>query len=148
MLPKDFIAQLSDPAKELAKTSKIPASFTVAQAAIESGWGAHAPGNNLFGIKATTDWKGAVIMLPTKEFLKGVEVTVQASFRAYLTWAGSLQDHAQFLLLNERYKPAFATTNAFDFAKAIQAAGYSSSPTYAQDIINSINAHSLLVLDV
>ena len=120
----------------------------MAQAAIESGWGAHAPGNNLFGIKATTDWKGAVIVLPTKEFLKGVEVTVQASFRAYLTWAGSLQDHAQFLLLNERYKPAFATTNAFDFAKAIQAAGYSSSPTYAQDIINTINAHSLLALDV
>ena len=116
MSPNDFISQLSDPAKELAKTSKIPASFTVAQAAIESGWGAHAPGNNLFGIKATTDWKGAVIVLPTKEFLKGVEVTVQASFRAYLTWAGSLQDHAQFLLLNERYKPAFATTNAFDFA--------------------------------
>ncbi len=29
----------------------VPASVSLAQAALESGWGRHAPGHNFFGIK-------------------------------------------------------------------------------------------------
>lgn len=147
MLPKDFIAQLAGPAQEVAKTSKIPASVTIAQAALESGWGAKAPGSNLFGIKADRSWNGAVLYLKTYEFINGIKTPITAQFRAYKTWLGSLEDHAQFLLKNPRYKPCFATTNAFDFCKALQAAGYSTSPTYAQTLIEIIKSHDLLALD-
>ncbi len=147
MLPKDFIAKLSGPAQELQKTSKIPASVTIAQAALESAWGASAPGMNLFGIKADSSWKGAVVIEHTHEIIKGISMPVLAQFRAYKTWLGSLEDHAQFLLTNARYKPCFATTNALDFCKQLQACGYSTSPTYGATLIELINEHNLLSFD-
>ena len=39
MRPADFIAMLAKPAQTCAQRSSVPASFTVAQAALESGWG-------------------------------------------------------------------------------------------------------------
>jgi len=147
MLPKDFIAQLTIPAQALSKTSKIPASVIIAQAALESGWSLNAPGFNLFGIKANKSWVGATVMEHTHEVINGVSTPVVAAFRAYKTWLGSLQDHANFLLVNPRYKPCFATTNAMDFCKQLQACGYSTSPTYAQMLITLITQHSLTALD-
>lgn len=147
MTPKDFIAQLTGPAQQLQKESKIPASVTIAQAALESAWGAHAPGANLFGIKADKSWNGAVVVFNTHEVIGGVSKPVIAQFRAYKTWLGSLEDHAQFLLTNARYKPCFATTNPLDFCKQLQVCGYSTSPTYASMLIEIINEHNLMALD-
>lgn len=147
MTPKDFIAQMSSPAQELQKTSKIPASVTIAQAAVESGWGKKAPGNNFFGIKASKSWTGAVVILNTHEFINGVRTPVVDQFRAYKTFLGSLEDHANFLLTNPRYKPCFETSNAIDFCKALQKSGYSTSPTYADLLIQIITQHNLLALD-
>lgn len=147
MLPKDFIAQISGPAKEVAITSKIPASITIAQAALESGWNLNAPGNNLFGIKADKSWTGAVVMEHTHEVINGVSTPTMAQFRAYKTWLGSLEDHAEFLVKNERYKPCFDTLNAIGFAKQLQACGYSTSPSYSAMLIEIINEHNLMALD-
>jgi flagellum-specific peptidoglycan hydrolase FlgJ len=147
MLPKDFIAQLTTPAQSVAQISKVPASVTIAQAALESGWSLSAPGFNLFGIKATPDWKGAVVVEHTHEIINGVNTPITAQFRAYKTWLGSLQDHAQFLLTNKRYKPCFATNNALDFCKQLQACGYSTNPNYAKTLIEIIQSHNLLALD-
>lgn len=36
------------------KKTQVPAELTLAQWAVESGWGLHSPGNNPFGIKAST----------------------------------------------------------------------------------------------
>lgn len=147
MQPEDFIAQLSGPAQELAKTSKIPASVTVAQAALETGWNLKAPANNIFGIKADRSWAGSVLYLNTHEVINGIKTPITDKFRAYKTFLGSLNDHAQFLLTNPRYKPCFATTNALDFCKQLQACGYSTSPIYAQTLIEIIQQHNLLALD-
>ena len=147
MLPKDFIAPLTAPAQELAKTSKIPASVTLAQAAVESGWSLNTPGFNLFGIKADKNWKGAVVVEHTHEVINGISTPVVSQFRAYKTYLGSLNDHAQFLLTNPRYKPCFATTNALDFCRALQTAGYSTNPQYANTLIEIIQQHNLLALD-
>jgi flagellum-specific peptidoglycan hydrolase FlgJ len=148
VVPQDFINAIAPAARTSAATTKIPASFTVAEAALESGWGAAAPGMNLFGIKADPSWTGPVTIQRTREFLNGAWTMVQAKFRAYTTWLGSISDHAQFLLTNERYKPAFAFTDGRDFANAVQAAGYATDPDYAQKIIEIINAHGLQALDV
>src|SRR5690606_40882563 len=53
----------------------------IAQAAIETGWGAHAPGNNFFGIKS--HGKGGGQTLTTQEVVNGKRVTVKDSFRRF-----------------------------------------------------------------
>jgi flagellum-specific peptidoglycan hydrolase FlgJ len=146
--PQAFIAAISPAAVTLAGTSKIPASFTVAEAALESGWGAHCPGFNIFGIKADASWHGPVTTDQTDEVENGEEVTITAKFRAYPSWLASLEDHAQFLLTNPRYQPAFAYTTGALFAQAVAAAGYATDPLYAQKIIEIIKAHNLSALDV
>lgn len=148
MTPADFIAAISPAAKTSAKTTRIPASFTVAQGALESAWGAHAPGMNLFGIKADSSWKGPVTTQITHEVVNGQTITITAKFRAYDDWLGSITDHAQFLLTNPRYQPAFAYTTGALFAQAVAAAGYATDPQYAAKIISIIRAHGLASLDL
>jgi flagellum-specific peptidoglycan hydrolase FlgJ len=147
MTPTDFISAISPAARTSMQSTKIPASFTVADAAIESGWGAHAPGFNLFGVKADPSWSGPVTVQRTREFLNGAWTFVDAKFRAYADWLGSIEDHAQFLLTNLRYKPAFAYSTGTMFAQAVAGAGYATDPAYAQKIISVIKAHSLIQLD-
>jgi flagellum-specific peptidoglycan hydrolase FlgJ len=148
MTPQSFIAAISPAAVTLMGTSKIPASFTVAEAADESGWGAHCPGFNLFGIKADSSWTGLVTTDQTDEVGDGKTEIITAKFRAYPNWLASLEDHAQFLLTNPRYQPAFAYTTGALFAQAVAAAGYATDPDYAQKIIEIIRAHNLAALDV
>jgi flagellum-specific peptidoglycan hydrolase FlgJ len=148
MTPSDFIAAIGPAAKASALTTKIPASFTVAQAALESAWGAHCPGFNLFGIKADPSWKGPVTSQVTHEVVNDKTIEITANFRAYPDWLGSINDHAQFLLTNPRYKPAFAYTTGALFAQAVAAAGYATDPQYAAKITSIIRAHGLASLDV
>lgn len=46
----------------------IPSEMTLAQWALESAWGAHAPGNNCFGIKANPLSHQGVQLLRTREY--------------------------------------------------------------------------------
>lgn len=94
-------------------TTAIPASFVVADAAPESGRGASQltfQANNLLAVKATPDWTGQILSMPTQEFLNGQWVTQTPLWRAYPDWLSSINDHATFLLTNPRYQPAFAYT--------------------------------------
>jgi flagellum-specific peptidoglycan hydrolase FlgJ len=148
MTPDDFIAAVSPAAKASAKITNIPASFTVAQGALESAWGAHCPGFNLFGIKADASWKGPYTPQITHEVVNGKTITITAKFRAYADWLASINDHAQFLLNNPRYQPAFAYTTGALFAQAVAAAGYATDPLYAQKIVSIIKTHGLSSLDL
>lgn len=147
MKPQDMIELLTPPARSLNVQYKIPASFTIAQCALETGWMESVKGNNLFGIKADSSWKGAVIIINTHECINGKMVPKICQFRAYKTYLGSLEDHAQFLIKNERYKSAFGSPNGLEFTKAVAKAGYATDPDYANKIIGIILAHNLLSLD-
>jgi flagellum-specific peptidoglycan hydrolase FlgJ len=150
MTPQDFISQLTPAAQSSAAITKIPASFTIAEAALESGWGASQlarDGFNLFGVKADPSWTGDVLQMNTREFLNGQWVMQLANWRKYGDWLGAIQDHAAFLLGNPRYQAAFETTNGIDFASAVAAAGYATDPQYASKIASIIRAHGLLGLD-
>lgn len=64
MTPVEFFAALTPAAQQLNKTTGIPASFTLAQAALESAWGESGlakRANNLFGVKADRSWTGDVL---------------------------------------------------------------------------------------
>jgi len=143
----EFITAIGPAAKACAARTKVPASVTVAQAALESSWGAHAPGMNLFGIKADPSWHGPVTMQPTHEDVGGRRIEITAPFRAYSSWEGSINDHAAFLVGNPRYRPAFSCISGPDFAEAIARCGYATDPLYATKLKSLISAHNLVALD-
>ena len=139
MKPAEFINAIADGAKRTSVYG-IPASFSIAQAALESNWGNSQlaiKGKNLFAIKATSDWKGRLLYMQDS-------AGQMACWRAYQTWDDSIADHAAFLVGNERYKRAFETKTVEDFAVAVQAAGYAGpDKDYAKNIIEIIDTHSL-----
>ncbi|GAA3408410.1 glycoside hydrolase family 73 protein [Paenibacillus hodogayensis] len=122
------------------------ASITIAQAALESGWGMAAPGNNLFGIKGT----GQDIV--TGEYADGRFVTVKDGFRMYASWEESIIDHSRYLLANSRYRAAgfWERCAELDYrgaARALQTAGYATDPNYAGKLIALIEANYLARYD-
>lgn len=148
MTPDDFIKAISPAAVASMLKTRVPASVTLAQAAFESGWGREAPGDNLFGIKADSSWKGPTVMVDTHEVVNGHRIPITAPFRAYPDWFGSIEDHALFLLDNPRYAKAFAYAgDAEAFATALQACGYATDPHYAAGLIKLIRGHKLAVFD-
>ncbi|MGX7104131.1 glucosaminidase domain-containing protein [Globicatella sanguinis] len=134
---------------------RIPASLTGAQAALESGWGtsslARAPHNNQFGIKASADWTGRVVKMPTKEYLNGSWTTVNADFRAYDDINDSVADHAKFFTSTEwrksNYKAVIGETDYKKACYAVKAAGYATDPDYASKLINIIEKYKLYEWD-
>lgn len=147
MKPADFIAQLLPAALSCQFAYGIPASFTLAQAALESGWGARAPGNNLFGIKPGPKWKDTTVMVDTHEVIKGVRVAVKCAFRAYPSWADCIRDRVSFFLENPRYKKCFQECTGEGWARAAAAAGYATDPNYAQTLIAVMAGRSLTRYD-
>ena len=150
MKPSEFIMRLTPGAVASAKASGVLASITIAQAALESGWGESGlakTGNNLFGIKADSLWRGQTLTMNTKEFIKGKWVVVPALWRKYPSWQASMEDHAAFLRRNPRYKACFLCTTGPAFAKALAQAGYATDPEYANKLVALMDKHQLQSLD-
>lgn len=152
MTPVDFIRAIGPAAQESAHLAGIPASFTIAQAALESAWGESQLARqafNLFGVKADRAWKGNVLYMPTKEFLQGRWVTVTAAWRKYPDWLAAINDHARFFAVNPRYRLAMTgKRTGEDFARQIAAAGYATDPRYADKLCRIIRRHRLEQYDL
>ena len=150
MKPQDFISLIGPAARACHKSSGVPASITVSQAALESGWGDSwltKTAKNLFGIKADSLWRGETVTFDTKEFIQGQWVVVPAKWRKYPTWQASVDDHAAFLKRNPRYKDCFLCVSAQTFARALLKAGYATDPDYADKLNRLIASYNLSSLD-
>lgn len=141
-----FIEQHGDAARRAEAESGIPASYMVAQAAHESGWGRreilHADGSpsfNLFGIKAGGSWRGPVAEVTTTEYVDGVARKVTAKFRAYASHAESFADYARLMKTSPRYQAVLAADTPNEFATGLQRAGYATDPAYADKLTRVIN---------
>ncbi len=146
MTPAEFIMRLSKPAMESQIKSGVPACITIAQAALESGWGESGlakSGNNLFGIKADSRWRGDTLTLNTKEFIKGQWVVIPAKWRKYSSWQESIDDHSRFLRQNPRYQTCFLCQTPEAFARALVKAGYATDPGYAEKLMTLVSQHKL-----
>ncbi|WP_067924900.1 glucosaminidase domain-containing protein [Alicyclobacillus shizuokensis] len=146
MQPKDFIALVAPSAVAFFRAHKISAALIIAQAALESGWGKYAPGNNLFGIKADSSWHGPVVTETTTEYIGGRSENTQAKFRAYPSLGDSIQDHGQFLLANSRYHNLIGAEWR-TACELIQKDGYATDPQYAQKLIAVIEQYKLYQYD-
>lgn len=147
---QEFVALHTEAAKKAEGASGIPASFMVAQAAHETGWGKKAirmaDGSNsfnLFGIKAGADWKGATTKIVTTEFVDGQAKKLTQTFRAYSSYDESFADYARLMKTSPRYRDVVAqastTKSAHNFAHGLQRAGYATDPAYADKLGRVIN---------
>jgi flagellum-specific peptidoglycan hydrolase FlgJ len=151
MTPQEFIRSISAAAQVSASISKIPASFVIAQAALESAWGSSGlsrNSKNLFGIKADTAWRGEFSEAPTREYLKGQWVTVLAKWRKYPDFLACIDDHALFFRNNKRYAACFIETAGEGWAKAVERAGYATDPYYSKKICAIIHQYNLQQYDM
>jgi flagellar protein FlgJ len=145
---QSFIQKHDASAKAASAATGIPASFMVAQAAHESGWGKReitaADGTksyNVFGIKATPGWTGKTVDVQTTEVINGQAHKVTAKFRAYGSYDEAFKDYAKLISTNDRYAKVVAQAqagNATGFAKGLQQAGYATDPAYAEKIAKTI----------
>jgi len=143
-----FVQAQQQAASAAESQSGIPATFMLAQAAHETGWGRHEPRNadgttsyNLFGIKAGARWTGPVTEATTTEYVGGKAHKVTQRFRAYSSYAESFADYAGTIRNNPRYASVVAAGNdAAGFAQGLQRAGYATDPAYASKLAKVIDA--------
>lgn len=134
---KKFVEELKDEAIAIYKEFNILPSISIAQAALESGWGTSelsTKNNNLFGIKADVYWNGEKVHMETSE---NYNDTITDPFRSYESKKESLDDYVSFLANNERYKKhgVFEAITYKQQAKALQDAGYSTKKNEAGELI-------------
>ena len=127
-------------------------SVVIAQAICESGWGQSTimmKANAIFGIKATSDWKGKVYNANTQECYDGVSYTnITACFRAYDSLAESISDYFDLITKLERYRKATVAETPLECITAIKNGGYATSPTYINTIMSIINSNDLTKYDI
>ncbi|HYN93688.1 MAG TPA: sporangiospore maturation cell wall hydrolase GsmA [Pilimelia sp.] len=149
-----FVARVAGSARLSYRAYRVPASVTIAQAILESGWGRSGltrRDHNYFGIKCFGT-PGPIAVgcraYGTSECGGGRCWRTVAQFRAYRNAAGSMADHGRFLAVNPRYRPAFRYTRDPDrFAIAIHRAGYATSPTYATNLVRLMRRYDLYRYD-
>ena len=136
-IPANIIA-----AAQAAQTKyRVPASVSVAQWALESGWGAHAPGNNPFGIKAMPGY--GTQTFATHEVVHGHLVACQQTFAAFVSMDQAFVVHGLLLSTAPVYKLAFAALPDRDKFVTLMAAHYATDPQYAAKIEAVIRTHAL-----
>ncbi len=131
-----FVAAILPSVREAAAQLQVSPVALLAQAALETGWGSHAPGHALFGVKAGAGWSGASFDALTHEVRDGVTQLGTAAFRAYRSVGDSVRDYAQLLLGSARYQAVRGQGNDIAaYAAALQRGGYATDPQYAAKLL-------------
>lgn len=143
--PPDIIS-----AAQAAQTKwGVPAAVSLAQWALESGWGSHIPpgSNNFFGIKAVGDQPS--VNVPTREFLHGQWETIYQPFRKFASVADCFDAHGQLLATNPAYASARQYEHGQDaqFVQALQG-HYATDPAYGSLLNAIIQGSNLSQYDV
>jgi len=139
---REFQEKLEAHAEEASKATGIPAKFMLGQAALETGWGKKqiktvdgSESHNVFGVKATSAWKGKTVNAVTTEYVNGVAQRKIETFKAYDSYGDAFKDYANMLTKNPRYGNVIANSkDATSFAYGMQKAGYATDPHYANKL--------------
>ena len=142
--PEEYINTFKDLAITEMHRVKIPASITLAQACLESGYGNSwltVKGKNHFGIKCHKSWEGARLYYD--------DDAKNECFRHYDDDYQSFIDHSEFLTKRGRYAFLFEL-DMYDYkawAKGLKKAGYATDPNYAKRLIYLIEKYNLAQYD-
>ncbi len=158
-----FVRRYLPDATAAARTLGLDPRLLLAQAALETGWGAATPqhpdgssANNLFGMKASDSWQGGRVAQWTMEHLGGVTARKREVFRAYDQPADSFADYVDLIGGSPRYAKALAhSSNPEAYVRAVSEAGYATDPDYADkwlaiyrgdrlgDVLRGLNSDAL-----
>ncbi|MBT8209725.1 MAG: glucosaminidase domain-containing protein [Eudoraea sp.] len=141
---EEYIETFADVAKLEMKAYGIPASITLAQGILESGYGRGEltrKTNNHFGIKCHNNWDG--------DFAYHDDDRRGECFRKYNHPMYSFRDHSIFLSSRSRYASLFRLRrdNYKGWARGLKAAGYATDRKYPQKLISFIERYQLYRFD-
>lgn len=162
---KEFVLKYYSFAKSAELKTGVPCEFILAQAALETGWGAHSPGNMMFGVKDTDGINGNEQLITTTEYSKKdnlkfpviiskvfnpvtklYKYIVKNYFRKYDTPEESFVDHAELFVKTARYADNFIKCgkDPYKWCDEVAKDGYATDPNYARklrDITKMIMAY-------
>lgn len=109
-----------------------------AQWALESGRGKHTSGkNNFFGIKGT---EGQGTLVKTKEFIGGMEVTIEAWFKNFPSLYACVDELVTKWYEDYKgYKGVNRANSPEECCRLLVKEGYATDPAYATKLINILN---------
>jgi len=141
---EDYIDTFSEIAQFEMKAYGIPASITLAQGILESGFGRGAltlRTNNHFGIKCHTGWDGPYALHDDDE--------AGECFRKYNHPMYSFRDHSLFLTTRSRYASLFELRkdDYKGWAFGLKKAGYATDRKYPHKLISFIERYKLYEYD-
>lgn len=154
--PAAFISQICGYATEVAAANDLYASVMMAQAILESGWGASTlttTANNMFGIKGS--YNGQYVTMDTYEDDgSGNYYLISAKFRKYPSLKESFEDNAyvlrntSFSSGNYYYSGAWkSNTTSYTQATAWLQGRYATDTSYASKLNNLISTYNLTQYD-
>ncbi len=132
----------------------VPASIKLAQGILESNAGQSTlarKANNHFGMKCGSQWQGDTYYLEDDDYDETGRL-IKSCFRVYKKENESYIAHSEFLRdprKRYRYGDLFKL-NPRDYkawARGLKAAGYATSPTYAEKLIGIIESYKLYQYD-
>ena len=144
LTPEEYIYRWRETAVDHMDEYGIPASITMAQAILESGFGngyLARVANNHFCIKCKKSWTGRTITHS--------DDNPDDCFRVYDTAEDSFADHADFLSTGKRYEFLFSLDieDYEGWAKGLKQAGYATAEDYAERLIGVVERYNLALLD-
>lgn len=153
MKPDEFIPMIAPSAQLYQQKHGIFASITIAQAALETGWGKYIPvdkdtgsvSNNIFGIKGTGP-AGSVLCWTEEELPDGSRIRILAKFRAYNNFEECLQDRFE-VLLQPRYDRVREASTPEVAAGFLYVCGYATDSEYTQKLIRIMHDFDLKQYD-
>ncbi|GAA0732435.1 sporangiospore maturation cell wall hydrolase GsmA [Dactylosporangium roseum] len=157
MTNEQFLAASVGPAQQSQRDTRVPASVTLAQAILESGWGRSslsANDRNFFGMKCFNNNAGQYAAgcksYSTQECnATGACWTTVATFRSYNSSLDSFRDHGMQLKSLSRYAAAFNyTNNPNQFVAEVHKGGYATDPNYTTKLVTLMTKYNLYQYDL
>lgn len=147
-----FILKVADACRKYYPVYRILPSLTIAQTIKESNWGKSKLSSKYFNFHGLK-WKEGCgcdfVTMPTKEYVNGKYIVVNAKFRAYKSFEEGIKGYYDFLSGYKRYHNLIGITDPVTACQLIQADGYATSPTYATSLYNDyILRYNLTQYDV
>jgi len=130
----DFIEKYRSDAILVGLACDFPPIILLVQAALETGWGRHMVGNNLFGIK-DVPWIPGSVEKETTEF----DTVWKTETHSFETFDSPIQCMVAYVV-KIRTEPRYSTAWKFrheptTYFEELQKAGYATDPDYAKKLV-------------
>jgi hypothetical protein len=121
----DYIQTVTPYVEAAAQKLGVDPKILIAQSALETGYGRHVHGNNMFNIKADKSWHGES----------------ENGYRKYGSYEESFNDYADFIKSNPRYSKALE--NPDNYIQEISKAGFAEDKLYSSKINSIMNSRNM-----